>query len=969
MKPSFALDFRDGAVALLHRTSRGWMTVGQTSFDSADLDEALSFLRSTALGLSPGRVSTKLIIPNDQIKYLSIHAPGPDAAKRRKQIAAALVGRTPYDVADLVFDWWGKGDEVNVAVIARETLAEAEAFAHAHRFNPLAFVGVPENGIFQGEPWFGMTEVAGKILAEGEKVDRDQDPVRIIGRDAGQQPEPAPRAPDEISIAQAAPEPAPPPAETLLPQEVAAKPAAPVIEEPAASVEMPVETPAQLAPSAPAVPDPEPEPAPVTAQNMRPADPAPAVIEAPPAPAPLVPEEAPMAIDVDGDPAEPTLAPPAPRQAASATAEPEGQGFSLLRSFATRRKEPAAPAALKAEPSIAAPVRFGSDRAVAPRPAAPFVTASVIEPPMDQAKVAPESAGLAVIGAAGARAAERLVAERPSMARPLPTAAASKGAAAKNAKGLKGFGVFVTAPGIAGAKKPRVNIPQKPADEQGANPGGLSPARAGTRPIGLGARPVPQRGKPRYLGLILTGVLLVLLALVAAWASFFLASNQADTADTAVAAVEQPLDADIPAPEDEMIADMQDPSDFTEAEAAEPQADPAAAEELAAADPVLEVAPQTGLVSQTGASAVSPAGDAQDEIFLAAIDTPPQPPDPSALGAPAARTDAAPLPALPPPAFGTVYEFDADGRIIPTPEGIATPEGVLLVAGKPPVVPTPRTAAVVAAVAAAQISAAVPGADVLGPDVLGAETAASPGNPSTLPADPIPQTPVFADPALQGFRPQPRPPGLQGPSTTGTAEDPALAPEAGSRFSSLRPQKRPDAVAALAAPSPGPSVDQAAIEGAVQSASLVTGGEVLPQDRSLLAVSVSRIPAARPAGVQIASAAPAASPGQEASASTASAPEADAEPEQSGAMPNLPTSASVAKQATVKDAINLSKLTLIGIYGTEGSRYALVRQPNGRLVKVKVGDRLDGGKVAAITTSALTYQKGGRAVSLEMPRT
>ena len=133
MKPTFALDFRDGAVAVLHRTARGWMAVGQTTFDSPDMEEALSFLRSTALGLSPGGVATKLIIPNDQILYASVHAPGPDAAKRRKQIAAALVGRTPYDVADLVFDWWGKGDEVNVAVIARETLAEAEGFAHLHR--------------------------------------------------------------------------------------------------------------------------------------------------------------------------------------------------------------------------------------------------------------------------------------------------------------------------------------------------------------------------------------------------------------------------------------------------------------------------------------------------------------------------------------------------------------------------------------------------------------------------------------------------------------------------------------------------------------------------------------------------------------------------------------------------------------------------------------------------------------------
>ena len=42
------------------------------------------------------------------------------------------------------------------------------------------------------------------------------------------------------------------------------------------------------------------------------------------------------------------------------------------------------------------------------------------------------------------------------------------------------------------------------------------------------------------------------------------------------------------------------------------------------------------------------------------------------------------------PPFGTVYQFDADGRIKPTPEGIITPEGVLLIAGKPKLVPPVR---------------------------------------------------------------------------------------------------------------------------------------------------------------------------------------------------------------------------------------------------------------------------------------
>ena len=76
-------------IALLHRTSRGWQQVGATAFDAPDLAEALSYLRSTALGLSPRGVSTKLVIPNEQILYTQIHAPGPDAG----QAAQADQGR------------------------------------------------------------------------------------------------------------------------------------------------------------------------------------------------------------------------------------------------------------------------------------------------------------------------------------------------------------------------------------------------------------------------------------------------------------------------------------------------------------------------------------------------------------------------------------------------------------------------------------------------------------------------------------------------------------------------------------------------------------------------------------------------------------------------------------------------------------------------------------------------------------
>ncbi|MBE0554715.1 MAG: translation initiation factor 2, partial [Rhodobacteraceae bacterium] len=218
MKPAFALDFRDNAISLLHRTGSGWHQVGSVALDEPDLPGALSYLRATALGLSPRGISTKLVIPNDQILYTTVSAPGPDEAARQAQIATALEGRTPYDVADLVFDWTGKGDEVQVAVIARETLAEAEAFAAEHRFNPVSFVAVPEDADFGAEPWFGASSLAATLLAPGEKVERDRKALTVAGRGFAAATEPAKAEPEPQPEPEPLPEPDPAPQPEILPE-------------------------------------------------------------------------------------------------------------------------------------------------------------------------------------------------------------------------------------------------------------------------------------------------------------------------------------------------------------------------------------------------------------------------------------------------------------------------------------------------------------------------------------------------------------------------------------------------------------------------------------------------------------------------------------------------------------------------------------------------------------------------------
>ncbi|MEL7151267.1 MAG: hypothetical protein AAGK71_11055 [Pseudomonadota bacterium] len=99
--------------------------------------------------------------------------------------------------------------------------------------------------------------------------------------------------------------------------------------------------------------------------------------------------------------------------------------------------------------------------------------------------------------------------------------------------------------------------------------------------------------------------------------------------------------------------------------------------------------------------------------------------------------------------------------------------------------------------------------------------------------------------------------------------------------------------------------------------------------------------------------------------------EEDSEPENRAVRPralSIPTTASVARQATIENAIRLNRINLVGVYGAPTDRRALVRLSSGRYVKVKVGDRVDGGTVAQITDSELYYRKGNRTLSLQVPQ-
>ncbi|MEO0938502.1 MAG: hypothetical protein AAFY38_10145 [Pseudomonadota bacterium] len=787
MTPDFALSLSVDGIVLLHRAAGGWRRVGAVALTSVDLAGDLAALRARAARLSGGDVRCKLIIPNDQIKYLTLETGAVSTPARLDAARAALDGATPYAVDELVFDVCEDGAQTHVAAAAQETLEEAEAFARLHSFEPLSFVSIPEGAAFLGEPFFGVTQRSEALLEPGDMVEPDGIAVVVIG-DVDMPLSDAEGAAAEGPEADAADEPI----------EVVGAPEAEAKAVPAAEPE-PVREPEPEA-------EPVPEPEPGFASARKPlggAEREAPIVRAPrlSAPAPAVPKPARV----------PNLQADAAASLVAAQPQPEppapAGGFMSRRTGGTRG--------------------FLSRR-TAPAAEAPAAAATVADAP---------------------RSAHKDEARRMT---------------------------------VFGARQP-----------------------AGADVVG---------GKPRFLGLILTAVLLVFLAGIAAWASVFLDSSVARLTPRSVEPVAAlptealPRPAEMPAsepePEPEGIEVAALDSGLTAEDAAvlealqdpRPEPDPEPEPEAALPEPSIAEAEAryavTGIWPLAPVALDTPPRVDLGDLYIASIDRVSPAQDAVLLPARAGLDTDSPLTARASPApAGTQFARDAQGRVIPTPDGVLTPDGHMLFAGRPPVEPP------------------------VYPD----RSENAPG--------------VVDDTArLAAFRPQARPADL-----IEQTERANLGGLTRSELAAIRPQLRPDT---------GKEEEEAAAE--------ETGAPV-----SALATATSYRPSARPRNfARIVERATPAAP--EPTRTAAVAPRT--------VTPRIPSSASVAREATIRNAINLNRVNLIGVYGTPSARRALVRLSNGRYRKVQVGDRIDGGQVSAIGESELRYRKGGRNLVLKMPR-
>lgn len=726
MKPNFALSLSDDKVELLHRTPDGWTTLGDVAFTHDDLPGALSELRKTALTHDPGGLRTKLILPDEQVKFLSL----PDAQADDAAVRAALIEATPYSIEELCYEFTSDGLRTHVAAVARETLAEAEAFAVEHRFAPVSIVAKTVPGRFDGEPYFGMTKAAAGLLGPDDTVERDTPPSERADPEPEKEPksEPLPEAKtppidvpelkDEAPKAELKQEEAQaelmftardranrtPPDDVKNPGNSGAEPVTTPMAEPLAKSEV-AQKPV-VAPEPKATPaTPKAETPPVAAEPRRvpqhvPPRPAPGT--PPPAVAERLARIARTNISAERPDDLPPVAVPVPRGPAVGTG-----------------------AAPMPAPKVPIPGKMQNGKAATAAPAVSGTPVVTTSPKAIAASLTPT---------------------------PPPVAASSSGLFASR------------------RKQPSVETSEAATaqDAQAPSAAAATPQDRGKMTV-FDQRAEPRvGGKPRFLLLILVAILVLFLAVVAAFASIFsedglagLFGRSPDTATevvgTEVAAAEVLPEADAEIDLDPILnAAPSDSTPLTMPEApaietgpilalpAPPQVAPATAPEALATaaapdsailDPevvaipdappppiVAEVAPPvvspdtplgtvlspaeadrfyaaTGVWLRAPRLVVLPTSQSLGDLSTALID---RAPTTQMTSLPAQGTlfpDAPLAPQLDPPAADVVFARDARGLILATADGTRTPYGMLIFAGQPSVVPPTRPGTVVPEIA------------------------------------------------------------------------------------------------------------------------------------------------------------------------------------------------------------------------------------------------------------------------------
>lgn len=154
---NFSLLLGDGVAWMYHHPPGGTkIPIGEVRENAGNEELQWSVLRRRAFRLGSGRLATRVLLPDSLVNYSICYAPGPTERERSEQIKQGLIGRTGYNenVSQLVFDWCGDGEVVQVAAVALDSLKDAADFAASLGLNPVAYSADPDPAKFAEDPVF-----------------------------------------------------------------------------------------------------------------------------------------------------------------------------------------------------------------------------------------------------------------------------------------------------------------------------------------------------------------------------------------------------------------------------------------------------------------------------------------------------------------------------------------------------------------------------------------------------------------------------------------------------------------------------------------------------------------------------------------------------------------------------------------------------------------------------------------------
>ncbi|MFT6104153.1 MAG: hypothetical protein ACJA1E_000569 [Paracoccaceae bacterium] len=871
MNVTLALNMTHDGITLLHDSGAGWWDAGEARFEDPDFNARLAELNDTARALAGADFETRLILPPSEVLVISSPADTAPGTGNDAQVRAALEGATPYPVVDLAFDWRKKAGTLQIAVVAHETLDEAENFATQNGFNPVSFSGVVDADTFTGAPFFGLTRAAAG--RDPHEVWSDI-PIKVAGslekhdierlQNATARPDTTPQNTPERSNSDA-----------------------------------------DTGDDAPAV-----VPAFSSIRATTPVTPLTKAVPATDAKSPsagaLMPPP-PRAIDAAATPTPPSL-----RTENDNTQQNKAPGGPVATSqeFATRIGNTARPR------NGVTPLQTTGHKETSSRALGSNPQSNALKPAATEAEsptvfgardahnhsAAPRHFGLiltvlllVVLGAIAVWSSfflpdtiSKWFDKSPSSrADPVETLALAAPSFAPNGTLAEGLS----------QKQPQV--PERPV----ANPGSSLESSAVKQPAALSsdAQTIALNQVPAPDA-----------------ANLGVAAN-----DVSLPAAQNTAPPTVPNTLSTRLASL-DAMTLTPEELADNEPDTLLSEDMTDPEQIVRAYAETGIWQAAPERRYRPGEDSLDDLYVASI-------DPVIIGQDAVdlprdiviNTDnSLPRPATPAPP-DTAFALGGDGLVVPTPEGTLSPDGIFVFSGRPLVVP--------------------------------------PGRNSSVNAPPQDTTNTLA-----GIPPRERPDNL-----LEEAEKLQLGGRTRSELAALAPRARPASIQS--------AVQVALAEQADENADLRLKAEAEAQaaaqseasgTASALAVAISAAPKSRPRALELSAARQNRTSQQDilAGASTAAPNNAAAVSRSQRLQPKTPTPKSVAARATVKDAIHLNKVNLIGIYGSSSNRRALVRLSSGRYIKVEVGDKVDGGKVAAIGETELRYEKSGRDVVLKLPK-